>query len=33
MEPQFFAEGTAHNAIDAYCNTKAVKKFLQSILA
>jgi hypothetical protein len=32
-EPQFFAEGTAHNAIDAYCNTKAVKKFLQSILA
>ncbi len=26
---KFFAEGTAHNAMDAYFNTKAVAKLLQ----
>jgi len=33
MEPHYFAEGTAHNAIDAYCNTKAVKKILAGLSA
>jgi hypothetical protein len=33
MEPQFFAEGTATKAIDAYCNTKAVRKMLLALTA
>ena len=33
MEPNAFAEGTATKAIDAYCNTKAVKKLLASLTA
>jgi len=33
MEPHYFAEGTAHNAIDAYCNTKAVRKMLLALTA
>jgi hypothetical protein len=33
MEPQFFAEGTAHAAMDAYFKTKAVSKMLKEALS
>lgn len=33
VEPHFFAEGTATKAIDAYCNTKAVRKMLLALTA